>query len=481
MNDASNPLAFLMLPANRRWLAIVLVAVCAAGVWAVSRWASEPTYAPICRGLELKDVASVTDGLLKNGIRYRLDGGGTDVLVPVADVARARVALAKQGLPASGRPGLELFDKPSWGMTDFTQRVTFQRALEGELARTIGSLRGIDRAEVHLVLPAPSAVRKLEHGAGASVVLTLKQGAALSPETVQGITYIVSNSVEQLSPDNVAVMDDAGRVLTVPSTDGSGAGLTTRQLEVQRSVEHQLASKVEDLLATTLGLGRARAQVAAKLSFDQVDRTVDSFDPDGQVLETEQRSEAPSADGGSGQTIVSNAYQNSRKVEKVTTAVGTVQKLSVSVLVDQKALAAAGARSLSIEKIQAMVANAIGVDSTRGDRLSVEAVPFEPVAKADDTKPLKAPAIDVGVVAERVSRPLVGLVAIGVIVLLALRVLKGGRIEPLPAPADGAAPQLDRPGQPAELAALRARLQSGNWERPELAAQVLRNWLTEAE
>jgi len=481
MNDASNPLAFLMRPGNRRWAAIALVAVCAAGIWAVSRWASEPTYAPLVRGLELKDVASVTDGLVKSGIRYRLDGGGTDVLVPIADVARARVALAKQGLPASGRPGLELFDKPSWGMTDFTQRVTFQRALEGELARTIASLRGIERAEVHLVLSTPSAVRKLEHGAGASVVLTLKQGASIAPETVQGITYIVSNSVEQMSPDNVAVMDDAGRVLTVPSTDGSGAGLTTRQLEVQRSVEHQLAAKVEDLLATTLGLGRARAQVAAQLSFDQVDRTVDTFDPDGQVLETEQRSETPADGGGNGQTVVSNAYQNSRRIEKITGAVGTVSKLSVSVLVDQKALAAAGSRALTIEKIQSMVANAIGVDSTRGDRLSVESVPFEPIAKSDD-KPAKPPALDIGVVAERVSRPLVGLVAIGVIVLLALRVLKGGRIEPLPEPVTGATAPLELSnGQPAELAALRQRLQSGSWERPELAAQVLRNWLTEAE
>jgi flagellar M-ring protein FliF len=491
MSDSSNPLSMLSHPASRRWVAIALTAVCAAGIWGVSRWASAPTYVPLYRGLELKDVGAVTDGLQKNGIRFRLDGGGTDVMVPIADVARARVSLAKDGLPASGRPGLELFDKPSWGMTDFTQRVTFQRAIEGELARTIMSLQGIERAEVHLVLPAQSPLRRLEHAAGASVVLTLKSGVTLSAETVQGITYIVSNSVEQLAPDNVAVIDDAGRVLSMPSTDGSGAGLTSRQLEIQRSVERQLSAKVEEMLATVLGIGRARAQVAAQLSFDQVDRTVDTFDPDGQVLQTEQRSETSPGDAGGAagaQTIVSNNYQNSRRIEKITGAVGTVTKLTVSVLVDKAALAAAGSKDLTTERLRSMIANAVGVDSVRGDRLSVEAVPFEPLAKAEAaaSKP-QAPPMDLVLVADRFTRPVVGLAAIAVLLVLALRVLKsGGRTAATSAGAagqpngDGRAAELAN-GQSAELAVLRNRLQSGGWERPELAAQVLRNWLTESQ
>jgi flagellar M-ring protein FliF len=492
MSDSANPMSILTRPGNRRWAAIALTVICAAGIWGVSRWASAPTYVPLFRGLELKDVGSVTDGLTKSGIRYHLDGGGTDVLVPLADVARARVALAKEGLPASGRPGLELFDKPAWGMTDFTQRVTFQRALEGELARTIASLQGIDHVEVHLVLPAQSPLRRLEHAAGASVVLTLKPGISLTSETVQGITYIVSNSVEQLAPDNVAVIDDAGRVLSMPSADGSGTGLTTRQLEIQRSVEHQLSAKIEDMLATVVGIGRARAQVAAKLSFDQVDRTVDTFDPDGQVLQTEQRSEtSPGAagDASGAQTIVSNNYQNSRRIEKITGAVGNVSKLTVSVLIDKAALAAAGSKDLTTERLRSMVANAIGVDSLRGDRLSVEAVAFEPLAKPDANaaKP-KAPPMDLVLVADRVTRPVVGIAAIVVLLVLALRILKMGKSPAqLPAGAtpngNGAANGAELAnGQSAELAMLRNRLNSGGgWERPELAAQVLRNWLTESE
>ena len=497
MSDTPSPLSLLTHPSTRRWAALALTVVCAAGVWLVSRWASEPTYVPLYRGLELKEVSAVTDGLTKSGIRFRLDGGGTDVMVPVADAARARVSLAKDGLPSAGRPGLELFDKPAWGMTDFTQRVTLQRALEGELARTISTLQGIERAEVHLVLPTPSPIRRLEHSAGASVVLTLKSGVQLSSETVQGITYIVSNSVEQLGPENVAIIDDSGRVLSMPSSDGSGAGMTTRQLDIQRSVERQLAGKVENLLETVLGLGRARAQVAALMSFDQVDRTVDTFDPDGQVLQTEQRSESSpgaSGDAAGAQTIVSNNYQNSRRIEKVTGAVGNVSKLTVSVLIDKAALQAAGVRDLSTERLRSMVANAIGIDSTRGDRLSVEAVRFEPLAKAEVAGgPQKAPPMDLVMVADRFTRPAIGIAGIIVLLVLALRLLKaGGRavaasVSSSSGPshmnglANGQANGDPQNGQAVDLAGMRNRLQSGGWEQPELAAQVLRNWLTESQ
>src|SRR5512143_2302325 len=252
------PRSLLGLHGNRRFLVLAGAALLVVAVWQGSRWVSTPTYVTLYSGLPLGEAGQITERLGKANIRYRLDGGGTEVQVPVTDAARARVSLAKDGLPRDGRPGLELFDKPSWGMTDFTQRVTYQRALEGELARTIGGLQGVESAEVHLVMPQSSPLRRLERPAGASVVLKLRAGAVLSPDAVQGITYIVSNSVEQLSSDNVAVMDDAGHVLTVPSAAGSIAGLTSRQLEYQQSTERRLVEKVEALLGTVLGAGRAR-------------------------------------------------------------------------------------------------------------------------------------------------------------------------------------------------------------------------------
>ncbi len=468
-----------ILPAGRlnlRWLVAgaVLVALIAAIGW----WASQPTYVTLYRDLDLRESGQIADQLAKGRIAYRLENGGTEVLVPAANVAAARVALAKEGLPSSGRPGLELFDKPSWGMTDFAQRVTFQRALEGELARTIGAIQGVERAQVHLVLGSSSGLRRLDRPAGASVVLTLKNGVTLSPESVQGIVYIVSNSVEQLSADNVAVMDDAGRVLSVPSATAGATGSASRHLDVQHGMEQALSDKIVLLLETIVGTGRVRAEVSAVMSFDQVDRTVESYNPDGAVLQNEQRSEAdasPSAGTGA-QTVVNNLYQNSRSVERKVGGGAELQKLTVAVLVDQDAMGkarnAAGA-PIQTAELERMVRDAVGADSTRGDRVTLLAVPFEaaslPEAGAGGDSKKAGP--DVIVLAERVSRPIAGLVAVIALLLVGLRVLKPASGAPsagVPAPggeAAGGAPA----GAPAQLAA--------NGDSQEAAAQVLRAWL----
>ncbi|HVP13958.1 MAG TPA: flagellar basal-body MS-ring/collar protein FliF [Terriglobales bacterium] len=474
------------LSGNRRLVTLGAAAVLVAGVWFASRWLSAPTYVTLYRDLDLVEAGTIAERLTKNGIPQKLGTGGTEVLVPVADVARARVTLAKDGLPRNGRPGLELFDKPAWGMTDFTQRVTYQRALEGELARTIGGLRGVEHAEVHLVLPVSSALHRLERPAGASVVLTMKAGVTMTPDEVQGITYIVSNSVEQLSSDNVAVMDDAGHVLSAPST--AGAAMTSRQLEIQHSVEQSLCGKIEELLATVLGPGRTRAQVAAQMSFDQVDQTVETFDPDGQVLQNEQRSEteggATPGEGSGTQTIVNNAYQNSRRVEKSVGSVGKVTRLTVAVLLDEKALRGASP-ALRLENLESMVRDAVGADSTRGDRVSVIAVPFEIAAPAAPgaggaTEKPKADPIQI---VEKIRRPAVDVVAI---VILALIALQAVRIASQARGAEGSSPSPMEPftarepaqpnGNPA-AALLRNRLQAESSQRPETTAQVLRAWL----
>ncbi len=490
MSDFPLPLSRGMrgFPNGRRLLALGAAALLVAGVWLTSRWLSAPTYVTLYRDLDLVEAGTIAERLTKSSIQHRLGVGGTEILVPVADVAKARVTLAKDGLPRNGRPGLELFDKPAWGMTDFTQRITYRRALEGELARTIGGLRGVERAEVHLVLPTNSPLQRLDRPAGASVVLTLKSGVALSPDAVQGITYIVSNSVEQLSSDNVAVMDDAGHVLSAPSA--SGTAMTSRQLEIQRSVEQHLSDKVEQLLATVVGPGRTRAQVAAQMSFDQVDQTVETFNPDAQVLQSEQRSEteggAGQGEGTGTQTIVNNAYQNSRKLEKSVGSVGKVTRLSVAVLVDEKALRAAGSSALGVDRLEAMVRDVVGADSSRGDRVSVTAVPFEAAAPPppEGGKPGEKPKVDVVQVVERFGRPAVDVVAIAILALIALQALRiASQVRPAGSPAPPAsaegftAADVGGPNGHPATALLRNRLQAESSERPETTAQVLRAWL----
>jgi flagellar M-ring protein FliF len=487
----------LSTPGGMRRLSLVLVLVgIVVAIGFIGRWAATPTFVTLYSGLDLKEVGQVADNLAKSNIPYKLGGSGTDIEVPAADIARARVALAKNGLPTNGRPGLELFDKPSWGMTDFTQRVTYQRALEGELGRTIAQIQGVENAEVHLLLPNTSSLRRQDRQAGASVVLSLKGGTPLSPETVQGITYIVSNSVEGLSAENIAVVDNSGRVLSLPSTGLGGTGQTGRQLEVAHGMEQQYVGKIEDLVGTVVGVGRVRAQVSALVSFDQVDATTETYNPDGQVLQTEQRSEGQGTDGSGNQTIVSNQYQNSRRMEKSTSLAGRLTRLTVAVLVDEKSMRS-GEQGRQLSDIDAMVRNAVGIDSTRGDRLSVLAVPFEPVQLPAGVKDAR-PKVDPVVLVERISHPLVGIAAIVVMLLVAMQIKgaltpfrgvrgtglagAGGTVAALGG-VPGVPGVLEEDGLPpiedSHLTKMRQRLQHESTERPEITAQVLKAWLAE--
>src|SRR5690606_27364013 len=155
----------------------------------------------------IESVAEVTAKLDEQSIAYELTKGGSEILIAETDLARARVLLAREGLPSKGRPGFELFDQPSWGMTDFTQRINYRRALEGELERTITQMRGVEAAQVHLAISQSTAFRRAENPEAASVVLKLRSGARPAADLVEGIASLIASSVDGLDSDKVTVLD----------------------------------------------------------------------------------------------------------------------------------------------------------------------------------------------------------------------------------------------------------------------------------
>src|SRR5665213_266108 len=196
----------------RRVLVGVVGIVAAGLIFAVAQWAGAPTWVPLLTNVPLESVTPVTAKLEQAGVQTRLDRGGSDIMVPVADLAKARVALANGGMPNNGRPGLELFDQPSWGMTDFTQRINYRRALEGELERVVGKMQGIDGAQVHLVMHETDGFAAQDRPTEASVVLKLK--GEPEADVVKGIAHLVASSVDGLTSEHVTIVDDGGHMLS---------------------------------------------------------------------------------------------------------------------------------------------------------------------------------------------------------------------------------------------------------------------------
>lgn len=401
-----------------------------------SRVATAPTMVPAITNVPLQTASELADRLTQAGIRYELSRGGAEILVAESDLARARVALAKDGLPGSNRPGLELFDRPSWGWNDFTQRVNYRRALEGELERTIGHMRGIERAEVHLAISEQPAFRRADdRPATASVLIAMRSGGQPAAEVVAGIAHLVSSSVDGLGPDNVSIHDETGRLFSEPNDGGTALGLSSKQLRVQQDVEKYLEKKAQDLISEIVGHNNASVRVSAAINFDKIERTVQEVNPDKQALTNEQKNEiTPGPQGGAASTNVANSYENSKSTEVFSGAIGNIKRLTVAVLINDKRMPQSGAADTiprytartaqELARIEMLVRSAVGVDNTRGDVVSVASQQFEtPKTVFEPT-----PKPDLAQRVEQFQRPVltgVGLLLAFVLAMAALKSLKG--------------------------------------------------------
>jgi flagellar M-ring protein FliF len=472
---------------------ILLVGIATAGfIFVIAQWAGAPAWVPAFSGIPLESVGQLTDKLDQAGVKYKLERGGSDIMVAAGDLAKARVALAKGGIPNAGRPGLELFDQPSWGMTDFTQRINYRRALEGELERTVSKMRGIESAQVHLVMHETEGFAAQDRPTEASVVLKLKGEA--DPEVVKGIAHLVASSVEGLTSERVTIVNDSGRLLSEGEEATSATGLTSRQLSMQREVEDYIRTKAEKIVAQMVGSSNLRVQVSAAMSFDRVERTTAAVDPDKQAVAAEQKAEiVPGAQGGAGQNNSSTTYENTRSTENFVSAPGAIKRLMVAVLIADHT-APAGSKAAptprtpaELHQIETLVRSAVGADSIRGDVVSVVSVPFAAAVVAPAEPPK---AMDIISVVQTAQRPLLGIVGLVLIIVVALFSLKslkhvGGSAPPFlqfargelthPAPLPGAPMPVVMPTN-----TIRDRVNSTIEQQPDAAARVVRAWLKEA-
>ncbi|MEM7786780.1 MAG: flagellar basal-body MS-ring/collar protein FliF [Bacteroidota bacterium] len=433
-------------PARLALLGGVVVGVVAL-LLGVARWATAPDYALLFGNLSAADAGAVVEQIETEGIAYELRDGGTAVYVPRDDVHALRLRLASQGVVSDGVAGYELFDAGTLGMTDFMQRLNVKRALEGELSRTIASIRQVESARVHLVLPERSPFRDQQQAASASVVLAVR--GALGPDQVAGVAGLVAGAVEGMAPADVTVLDEAGRMLTGPGA--AEAGLTSGQLRLRQEVEEHLAEAGQSMLDQMLGPGRAVVRVAADLDLSRTQTETRAVDPEAQALVSEERQEEVGAGAGATSSVRNFDYTRETRVSEQ--EAGTVRKLTVSVLLDEAAPPVGAAADEAADEeaaptpftdtqlgqIESLVKNAVGFDEARGDRFAVQQIRFNPEVAAGGGMLAGGWTDWVPVI--------VRYLLVGVALLLAYRLLKSlvARLDELPAPAPEAAPVLAQP------------------------------------
>lgn len=486
-------------PRRMAMIGVGLIALLA--ILGLSRWATKPEMVAAFSGVPLENVGKMTEALDAAGVAYQLERGGTDVMVATTDLARARVVLASSGMPAQGRPGMELFDQPSWGMTDFAQKINYRRALEGELERTISTMKGIERAQVHLAIKETQAFRRAtDTPAEASVVVKLRNGQRPEADVVRGISQLVASSIDNLEAQRVAVLDDGGRLLSRMLDANDPTSLSNAQLEQQRAVEDHLSEKAAGIVSQIVGNGNATVSVAADLSFDQVERTSQVVDPEKQAMSTEQKAEiTPGTDGGAGSTNTASSFVNSQTVETIKAATGVVKRLTVSVLVndrrDAKGVSTTRPQA-ELEQIEALVRNAVGYDSTRGDMVKVVSTQFEGLTAI----PAETTGEKVLRTVQQVQRPALGVIGLAFAVFVALMLMKTLKAQSADARAValGAQRQMqlqstaqgqlaqgeDEPTDSVTYTALKMpvnplkeRVVATAEAYPDVSAKILRNWM----
>jgi flagellar M-ring protein FliF len=446
--------------------------------------AIEPPYTLLFGSLDLDDSAQIVGRLEALGVPFRLQGDGNAIMVPDDQALRLRLALAEEGLPRGGTVGDEIFDQSSaLGTTNFLANVSLRRALEGELARTIGALADVRSARVHLVMPRHELFRRDQIEPSASITLRMHGAGRLSRRQVLAIQHLVAAAVPGLTTDHVTLVDDQGTLLA-RGGDGPESALPSQAEENRIACEAHLKRAIEQLLERSLGPGRVQAEVSAELDFDQVTLTEETFDPEGQVVRSaqtvEEETQSSERDDSDAVTVGNNLpnaaaetpaaartanenttrteetinYEISRRVRNQTQVGGRVRRLSVAVLVDGRMVPDESGElvyqpraSDELEQIGSLVRSAIGFDEGRGDVVEIRNLQFTlPSVELDEASWFELTKYDLMRLAELAALALVALMLIFLVVRPMLRRLLPPPVPALPAPGAGGVPALPAGG-----------------------------------
>lgn len=399
---------------NPRMPLIIAVAILAVVVAGLVMWSRQPDYRVLFSNLSDRDGGAIVAALQQGNIPYKIAESGGAILVPSDAVHETRLRLASQGLPKNGSVGFELMDNQKFGISQFAEQVNYQRALEGELEKTIASISSVREARVHLAIPKPSVFVREKELPTASVMLNLYPGRALDEGQILAIQHMVSSSVPDMPVKNVTIVDQDGNLLTQQSTAN---GLDASQLKYVQQIERNTQGRIDAILAPLFGAGNAHSQVSADIDFSKLEQTAESYGPNANPQNTAIRSQqsSESKDGGgasvggvpgalsnqppaaasapidaaaSGADVkaapvnvrkdTTTNYEVDRTVRHYEQPMGGIKRLSVAVVVNyQKQVDAKGIATMQplsadkLAQVQQLVKDAMGYDEKRGDSVNV--------------------------------------------------------------------------------------------------------------
>jgi flagellar M-ring protein FliF len=471
-------------------IAFVLVSV------VLTHWARRPDLTVLYTGLEAEEASKIVEKIAEKGIAYKLENGGTTIYAPKASISQLRLDMAKEGLPQGGQKGYGIFDNEKIGISPFVQNVNLNRALQDELSKSIQMIDGVVHVRVHIVTPERNVFSSASMQPSASVVLRLKAGYKLSGVNVAAITHLVAGSVEGLKAESITIVDSQGRLLSTDSGSAVSAGVGT-VVDYRERVEQSLSGKVEEMLATVLGHGRASVKVSVELDMNSTSLVTKTYDATGVTVKEEIKEKsktdagtvgadgAPAASGGkeTDNTITTNKLFG-EKTQTISELPGTIKSISVAAFVDLYPSDPNNKEMIIPEaSVMEIIKNAIGIKDDSAIKV-VNAKFFRPVIEAVE-EPKK---LDIIAIAGQASLGIMAICALVVLKMFSGANKKAGAViaasgGQMPAgmqlPGGAAAGMLPAAVEISDPSMLRRQIANSLKSNPEQAKQLFSSWLEE--